>query len=618
MLRANIPTKFPKAFGAQAGGAYIRQIPTASQIGIQAGAASLTDGFPPLTMTPLASGGIPPFGQDTNGILNQITLWNQWQQMGGAVPYDSAFQTQIGGYPAGAVVESAVTLGAFFISTVDNNLTNPDTGGAGWSIPNAGRIGIVTMQFIGAVGAGGAWVVNTPNGGVLNIAGSTTNGLQEAINYAVGNGFRLEVYGQGSSVVASETGTLNGTNIITGLSSTSNLAVGNFVTAQAGGIQPGTQITSIDSSSQIHISLAATASGSRALKFAQNQVFIACTTQVTFPPTEQWTCEFTNVNITFTSAAPNGLVFDSMIICDISFLGGQIVYEGNGYAVVFAPTNPIVLDGFITIGTATVLISNIATPTLSGNAAGVVGFNCSNGGILNNLFAFGELNGAGGPGSPSTCPVGLAVFGQTASNGFEQNIFDIGEIHEVTSAGVQVGTNNVAASVLRQNIWQIGAIHPAGSSSSGFNTWGSQDIILIGGITSEEGTLFDGLVFQSSAASNQAHVGGIVGATNNVIESVYGSNYLYGPALRTSNYGSTKGHTTNPDGTITQYINNASGTTGGTTTTFDIPFPTEILAITATPQNLTSGFQATSSGLTGVTITTASSSGTFAVIAIGR
>ena len=35
-------------------------IPTASQIGIVAGAASLTDGFPPLTRTPLAAGGVPP------------------------------------------------------------------------------------------------------------------------------------------------------------------------------------------------------------------------------------------------------------------------------------------------------------------------------------------------------------------------------------------------------------------------------------------------------------------------------------------------------------------------------------------------------------------------------
>ena len=35
-------------------------IPVPSQIGITPGAASFTDGFPPLTATPIGSGGIPP------------------------------------------------------------------------------------------------------------------------------------------------------------------------------------------------------------------------------------------------------------------------------------------------------------------------------------------------------------------------------------------------------------------------------------------------------------------------------------------------------------------------------------------------------------------------------
>ena len=48
-------------------------IPVPSQISVTPGAASYTDGFPPLTMTPKASGGVPPFGQDMNGILYAIT-----------------------------------------------------------------------------------------------------------------------------------------------------------------------------------------------------------------------------------------------------------------------------------------------------------------------------------------------------------------------------------------------------------------------------------------------------------------------------------------------------------------------------------------------------------------
>lgn len=613
MLRSSIPPKFPKAFAAQAGGAYIRPIPVASQIGIQDGAASLTDGFPPLTQIPVPEGGVPPFGQDVNGIINQITLWSQWQQMGGAVPYDSTFQFQIGGYPAGAVVESALALGAFFVSLVDNNLTNPDAGGAGWMPANVGAGGIVQMQFIGVPGAGGQWIVVKPDGSFLSTAGSSTQGLQEAVNYAVQNGYRFECIGQGAKLVATQSGTLNGTTIVTGLT-TSALHVGDFITGN--GIVPGTQITTIDGPGQVHMSSAATQSGVRTLKFANNLVFILCTTSVTVPPAEQWSCSFYNVNITFAASAANGLVFDSQIICDFEFVGGQIVYMGNGYGVVFAPTNPVVLDGFATIGANSFFISNVATPVASGSASGVVGFNCSNGGILNNSFGFLELNGAGNPFSPPTAPVGVQVFGPTAQTGFEQNLIDIAEIHEVTSAGVQIGVGVSGAGVLRQNLWRIGAIHPNGASSVGLSTFGTQDVITIGAITSEEGPLGTGVVLQSSAALNTVTVGAVVGAATVLTEAVYGSNFV-SPSLRPSSYGGTKGTHVFPDGLMMKYINNAAGNTTGAVSTFDAPFPTALLSIAVTAQNVVSAFQAAGTA-SGVTITTGTSSGTFAVIALGR
>ncbi|TIR07986.1 MAG: hypothetical protein E5X32_13210, partial [Mesorhizobium sp.] len=126
-----LPTKFAVPFGASASPSYIRAIPLASQIGIVNGAASLTDGFPPLNFLPVGSGGVPPFGQDMNGILKQITQWSQWQNAGGLVPYDAAFSTAIGGYPYGAVLVGA-TAGVVWLSTVDDNTSDPDTGGANW------------------------------------------------------------------------------------------------------------------------------------------------------------------------------------------------------------------------------------------------------------------------------------------------------------------------------------------------------------------------------------------------------------------------------------------------------------------------------------------------------
>lgn len=133
MQISDIPSKFNIGFASSAGVGYVRNIPqTPSGV---AGQASLELGFPPDNFTPVSAGGIPPFGQDFNGILNQITLWNRWQAAGGAFPtYDSAFQTAISGYPKDACVASSVTTGLIWISIVDNNITNPDTGGAGWAV----------------------------------------------------------------------------------------------------------------------------------------------------------------------------------------------------------------------------------------------------------------------------------------------------------------------------------------------------------------------------------------------------------------------------------------------------------------------------------------------------
>lgn len=129
MLAANIPAKFNIPFGNNAGGSFIRTIPQASQIGIQDGAASLADGFPPLTMNPV---GTPPFGQDMNGILFESTSWARWYSAGGPVPFDATFSAAVGGYPKGSQVASATTFGVWWLSTVDGNTTDPDAAGAGW------------------------------------------------------------------------------------------------------------------------------------------------------------------------------------------------------------------------------------------------------------------------------------------------------------------------------------------------------------------------------------------------------------------------------------------------------------------------------------------------------
>jgi len=140
MLRSSSPTKFLLAWAANAGASFIRAVPVASQIGVNAGAASYNDGFVPDNFTQIAAGGVPPFGQDMNGVLNETTVWDQWYQAGAPIYYDAAFAAAVNGYPQGAIVQSAVAPGDFWMSTADNNTTDPDSVSAANWVPDPSRI----------------------------------------------------------------------------------------------------------------------------------------------------------------------------------------------------------------------------------------------------------------------------------------------------------------------------------------------------------------------------------------------------------------------------------------------------------------------------------------------
>ncbi|WWQ12961.1 tail fiber protein [Ralstonia phage PQ43W] len=89
--------------------------------------ASLQKGFPPGTMQPPESGGVPPQGEDFNGGMNQIARIAWWLMMGGGFPFDSTFanDSNIGGYPLGATVPRSDGTG-YWLNTAENNTTNPE------------------------------------------------------------------------------------------------------------------------------------------------------------------------------------------------------------------------------------------------------------------------------------------------------------------------------------------------------------------------------------------------------------------------------------------------------------------------------------------------------------
>lgn len=101
------------------------------------GNAGYSGGFPAINMTPKVAGGIPPFGEDFNGIFFDVTTAIQFLEAGGSFPYDSAYATAVGGYPIGALVSRTDSSG-LWRNTLANNTTDPEVFGAGWQPEDAG------------------------------------------------------------------------------------------------------------------------------------------------------------------------------------------------------------------------------------------------------------------------------------------------------------------------------------------------------------------------------------------------------------------------------------------------------------------------------------------------
>ena len=138
MKASDLPSKIVLPFADGAGSTYRRDVPVPSQIGVTNGAASFTDGFPPDTFQALTAGGVPADGKDVNGLLHQMSAWDRWLAAGGPARFDAGFANSIGGYPLGATVQSNASPQVSFVSLVDNNTTDPNSGVAGvWAVSSA-------------------------------------------------------------------------------------------------------------------------------------------------------------------------------------------------------------------------------------------------------------------------------------------------------------------------------------------------------------------------------------------------------------------------------------------------------------------------------------------------
>ncbi len=103
--------------------------------------ATWNEGFPQVTMTPLAAGGTPPKGQDFNGVLKAISEHTVFVGRGGQYKWSDEYVAATGGYSIGDVIQADTGLNSY-VSLVDNNTVNfnttPASIGTSWGL-YAGR-----------------------------------------------------------------------------------------------------------------------------------------------------------------------------------------------------------------------------------------------------------------------------------------------------------------------------------------------------------------------------------------------------------------------------------------------------------------------------------------------
>jgi hypothetical protein len=178
-------------------------------------------------MTAEASGGLPFFGQDMNGILYMITA-NIAALAAGALPaFNAARASAIGGYPVGALVARADGTG-YWLNQSAGNSANPDTssGNAGWApVANygAGLVAVASgsvalppnifskpiiilegtltgnLQIVFPAGLIGNWIIVNIMAGAFTIS-AAVNGGSNSVTIPAGSNTPTSVYSDGGDL----------------------------------------------------------------------------------------------------------------------------------------------------------------------------------------------------------------------------------------------------------------------------------------------------------------------------------------------------------------------------------------------------------------------------------
>jgi hypothetical protein len=146
------------------------------------GNATWDGGFPPVTMIPIASGGIPPYGADMNGGLFAISAHTVWQNAGGNYVFNTALATALGGYNVGAVLQRADGTG-YWLNLVAANVNDPDGATpAGW-VP-LDNYGITALT--GLTNANVILSLGQASKPIITVAGALTGNVQIVVPAILG------------------------------------------------------------------------------------------------------------------------------------------------------------------------------------------------------------------------------------------------------------------------------------------------------------------------------------------------------------------------------------------------------------------------------------------------
>ena len=188
--------------------------------------ASYEEGFPVITMQAIADGGMPPQGQDFNGMFYTLTDIARYAQAGGLYPFDKEFCTAIGGYPLGAILMSADG-SKLWQNQVAGNTNNPDSDSINWTelcTVDALTAGLATKQ--GTLTFDSTPTTNSSNpvtsDGIYTALGTKQDTLEfddaptaGSANPVTSGGVKTALDGKQDSLTFDSTPTANSTNPVT-------------------------------------------------------------------------------------------------------------------------------------------------------------------------------------------------------------------------------------------------------------------------------------------------------------------------------------------------------------------------------------------------------------------